>query len=64
MAKPKAINFASWRKSLLEDYVKRFNVPLPDRGNYTHRDYIEAIRNDQSQLKNLAHKKSCSAENC
>ena len=39
-----AVNFASWRKSLLEDYVKRYNVPLPNQGKYTRRDYIDAIR--------------------
>ena len=56
MARPIAINFASWRKSLLEDYVKRYNVPLPNQGKYTRRDYIDAIRDDQRQFKNLATK--------
>ena len=56
MARPIAINFASWRKSLLEDYVKRYNVPLPNQGKYTRRDYIDAIRDDQRQFKNLTSK--------
>ena len=39
MAKLVALNFASWRKSLLEDYAKRYNVPLPNRDKYTRRDF-------------------------
>ena len=57
MARPIAINFASWRKSLLEDYVKRYNVPLPNQGKYTRRDYIDAIRDDQRQFKSFGHEK-------
>ena len=51
-----AVNFASWQKSLLEDYARRYNVPLPNRDKYTRRDYIDAIRDDQRQFKNLAMK--------
>ena len=56
MARPLAVNFASWRKSLLEDYVRRYNVPLPNQGKYMPRDYINAIRDDQIQFRNLATK--------
>ena len=51
-----AINFTSWLKSLLEDYVGRYNVPLPNQDKYTRRDYIDAIRNDRRQFKNLGAK--------
>ena len=36
--------------------MKRYNVPLPNQGKYTRRDYIDAIRDDQRQFKNLATK--------
>jgi hypothetical protein len=36
--------------------VKRYNVPLPNQGKYTRRDYIDAIRDDQRQFKNLTSK--------
>ena len=51
-----AINFVSWRKSLMKDCVKQCNVPLPSQGEYTRRDYIDAIRDDQRQFKYLATK--------
>ena len=56
MARPMAINFVSWRKSLMKDCVKQCNVPLPSQGEYTRRDYIDAIRDDQRQFKYLATK--------
>ena len=30
MSRPLASNYSTWRKSLLKDYVERYNVSLPD----------------------------------
>ena len=62
MARPIAVNFASWRKSLLEDYVKCYNVPLPNQNKYIRRDYIKTIRDNQGQFRNLAGKEYYSKE--
>ena len=56
MARPLANKSASWQKYLLEDYVRRYNVPLLNQERYIQRDYIDAIRDDLRQFKNLATK--------
>ena len=55
MSRPFASNYFTWRKSLLKDYVKRYNMSLPDLAKYKCWDYIDAIKKDR-QFRNLLSK--------
>ena len=56
MSRPLASNYSTWKKSLLKDYVKRYNMSLPDLAKYKCWDYIDAIKKDQRQFRNLLSK--------
>ena len=53
MSRPLASNYSTWKKSLLKDYVKRYNVSLPDLAKYKRQEYINAIKKDHRQFRNL-----------
>ena len=50
-----AINYSSWKKSRLQEYVNKYSLPITSTNTRgpTRKDYLHAVRASESKYKNL-----------
>ena len=54
--KPTPRGISLWKKAALKSYVERNDISIEERTRYTRKDYIRAIKAEESKYKNLPKK--------